>query len=81
MKYEHKTLLIDSQVREKVPLPEMKNSVHNSFVPWNFTGINEALDCMTAEGWEHYQSLEITDKNVCDNYSKHGVLLFFRKPK
>ncbi len=79
---EFKTLLVDSQFRQRGVMKELTPLVKGcQTVPWEWTGISNCLTLMAADGWEHYQSLEVTEPSVCDNYSKHGILLFFRRKK
>lgn len=81
MMYEFRVVVVDSQYRQKVPKPEFGIS-QNRHCPWEFTGISEVLNGMSNAGWEHYESLEITDPMLLnDFYSKHGTMLFFRRQK
>lgn len=78
---EHKVVLIDSQQRARGADELIKSVAGTGWTPWSFTGVETMLDAMTALGWEHYQSLEIASRDVCSNFSGHGVLLFFRRQR
>ena len=49
MKYEHKVLAADSQ--------RLQKNAKKGIDAWEFRGVEECLDTMSKEGWEHYQSM------------------------
>lgn len=91
MIYEHKAVIVDSQIMKCTPEYQVQLTKDDKFTKeqqftnnnWGVSSIEKCCDHWSSLGWEHYQTTEVAGNDIwCPkNVAKHGFLLMFRRQR